>query len=547
MESENVDQEEFVPAKTKKVTYKKDPQLPSGWRYYDNGRGAIFFRDSEGTRFSSRRRALAHMYKVGGFTKEAIYYIRDGLLDEGWFYHQDLPPSWMYKLYNHKIEGVNTDILYILSPGGTIFRSKIKIKRQARELGLTDNDLKLILDFKNEVFEPKKVDDPDSDWIYDEDFVPEGWRMKRYSYNSGVTKKKEEVFHYLTPDNMVLRGRKQVYDHMVKSGTFDLGEFKKFHFNRKRSMKSRSKEAGIRRRNPVDWTEWEEAEDLDEGWKSRYCYYRKQRKVQYKAPNGKKFQSKVLAIKYITSGDCELEKALTVKTRRVARMKEDEEGCGIRHRGTFTNDGKYHPTVWGEWKSDEIPCLSGWQFSIGRRGSKRIIRYKSPKGDVFKSRGPLLRYLHNNGLKSKDQLAILKKQLKTNQGLHVNELLKNDKFIKNFDADLNYLEFLKNRYESDTYRDYPEVVDPKLPEGWLKKVINGVDYFKDPTGHHVFNSRKLVIDHLRRNYYDLTYEYLQSILNDSDSDSDLTDSEDDSGGPDNEENNNKNSLQFVSC
>ena len=44
------------------------------------------------------------MYKVGGFTKEAIYYIRDGLLDEGWFYHQDLPPSWMYKLYNHKIE-----------------------------------------------------------------------------------------------------------------------------------------------------------------------------------------------------------------------------------------------------------------------------------------------------------------------------------------------------------------------------------------------------------------------------------------------------------
>ena len=87
-----------------KLSIRKDPQLPSGWRYYDNGRGAIFFRDSEGTRFSSRRRALAHMYKVGGFTKEAIYYIRDGLLDEGWFYHQDLPPSWMYKLYNHKIE-----------------------------------------------------------------------------------------------------------------------------------------------------------------------------------------------------------------------------------------------------------------------------------------------------------------------------------------------------------------------------------------------------------------------------------------------------------
>ena len=52
------------------------------------------------------------MYKVGGFTKEAIYYIRDGLLDEGWFYHQDLPPSWMYKLYNHKIE-VCFNILFL--------------------------------------------------------------------------------------------------------------------------------------------------------------------------------------------------------------------------------------------------------------------------------------------------------------------------------------------------------------------------------------------------------------------------------------------------
>ena len=56
-----------------------------------------------------------------------------------------------------------------------------------------------------------------------------------------------------------------------------------------------------------------------------------------------------------------------------------------------------------------------------------MIRYKSPKGNVFRSRGPLLRYLQNNRLKSKEQLAILKKQLKTNQGLHVTELLKNDK------------------------------------------------------------------------------------------------------------------------
>ena len=144
---------------------------------------------------------------------------------------------------------------------------------------------------------------------------------------------------------MILRGRKQVYDYMVKTGTFILDEFKKFHFNRKRKMNPRKPRIlgkdGIRRRNPVDWSIWEDVEDLDEGWKSRHCYYKKQRKVQYKAPNGKKFQSRVLAIKYITSGDCELERAMTIKTRRaVSRLREEEDGCAIRHRGSFTNDGK---------------------------------------------------------------------------------------------------------------------------------------------------------------------------------------------------------------
>ena len=43
---------------------RRDAQLPHGWRYYDNGRGATFFRDGSGTRFSSRRKVLAHMVKV---------------------------------------------------------------------------------------------------------------------------------------------------------------------------------------------------------------------------------------------------------------------------------------------------------------------------------------------------------------------------------------------------------------------------------------------------------------------------------------------------
>ena len=75
----------------------------------------------------------------------------------------------MYKQYNHKIEGVSTDILYILSPRGVIYRSKVKIKKDAEELSLSTRDLKLLLEFKPESVEmSRKVEDPDSDWVCDE-------------------------------------------------------------------------------------------------------------------------------------------------------------------------------------------------------------------------------------------------------------------------------------------------------------------------------------------------------------------------------------------
>ena len=72
---------------------------------------------------------------------------------------------------------------------------------------------------------------------------------------------------------------------------------------------------------------------------------------------------------------------------------------------------------------------------------------------------------------------------------------------------------------------------------------------KSATGQHVFNSRRLVVDHLRRNYLDYSHDYLRGILEDSESDSDLTVSEEESDGEDIEENNNKfgNKFEFVSC
>ena len=108
---------------------------------------------------------------------------------------------------------------------------------------------------------------------------------------------------------------------------------------------------------------------------------------------------------------------------------------------------------------------------------------------------------------------------------------------------------MKVRYENESHSHIEEEIDDNLPPDWRKKVINGVEYFRDPTGHHVFNSRKLVVDHLRKNYHELSREQLQRILNESESESDLTDSEDgkEIQAVKAESNENNNIFQFVSC
>jgi len=211
-------------------------------------------------------------------------------------------------------------------------------------------------------------------------------------------------------------------------------------------------------------------------------------------------------VKFLKSGDDDF-----TPTRKVVQKRMQQ-----------TSNGNIR-TIWDEWRDDDIPCLPGWQFSIGRKKSKRKIRYKSSCGKVFQSRGPLIRYLHENNLKGKQQLITLKKLLKTNQSKHFEQLRTNDKFIKNFTPDWNYLLFLKIRY--DNQEDIPEVTDYKLPAGWRKKVINEVDYFKDPTGKFVFNSRKLVVEHLRSTNFDLSDDDLVTIMEDSESESDLSESE----------------------
>merc|ERR1719508_639726 len=123
----------------------------------------------------------------------------------------------MFKQYTHKIEGVDTDVLYFIAPNGTVFRSKKKIKNNYSKLELSRNDLQKILDFKPEdSHQARTLESPDENWVFDPQSVPEGWKMKKYTFNSGSTNKTEEVYHYLTPDNTIVRGKRQVHDWMLK-------------------------------------------------------------------------------------------------------------------------------------------------------------------------------------------------------------------------------------------------------------------------------------------------------------------------------------------
>ena len=331
------------------------------------------------------------------------------------------------------------------------------------------------------------------------DCVPQGWRMKKYTFNSSSTKKIEEVYHYLTPDNLIVRGKKQVFDYLIRTKTYNAEDFNKFHFNKKEN-----KPVTQARPSMVNWSEWEEAVDLPQGWRVRHGTYKYQKKVQYRSPQDQILLSRFKVLKFLRTGNPE----------------EVKEKRGVRPR-TSGGEGE-QKTTWDTWRDDDIPCLPAWQFSIGRQGLRRKIRYKSPDGQVFLSRGPLIRYLHENNLKGKQQLVTLKKLLKTNQGKHFEELRTNDKFIKNFEADWNYLLFLKMRYNN---HEVEETRDPKLPENWKIKKINGVEYFKDPTGSQVFNSRKLVVDFLRKHSYELSDDDLLDILEDSATESELSDSE----------------------
>jgi len=512
------------PSKWAKAVYIPHTCLPLGWTFYDNEKGQVFFRNAVGKFIKNRRYALQEMLSVGGplnaqganakFTEREITFIRDGLTFEGWRYAEPegrLPYAWLFKTYTHRIEGVDTDVMYLLSPNGSIVRSKARLKRDFRQLGVSEADLRKLLEFKPEDFhgpdDVKTLENPDDQWVYDPEVVPEGWLVKKYTFNSSHSKKVEEVFHYLTPCRQILRGRRQVFDYLSRTGTYSTEAFNKFPFNREAAAKA-AREVSL-----AKWGDWEDAMGLPDGWKVRTGEYQStlQKKKQYKSPLDQIFPSKFQVMRYLREGG-----HVTQTSYRAQRQKKLRKTAGAWAEGT----------VWAEWRTDNIPCLPGWQFSVGREDNRRKIRYKSPEGRVFHSRGPLIRYLYENNLKKKQQLKTLKRLLKTNQGLRFEESRRNDRFIKHLDVDWNFLLFLRQRY--DNHVDLPESIDPKLPEGWRVKNINGVEYFKivDESGPHVFNTRRLVVNYLRQRKFGVADDDLMDILEESDAESELTESGD---------------------
>ena len=94
------------------------------------------------------------------------------------------------------------------------------------------------------------------------------------------------------------------------------------------------------------------------------------------------------------------------------------------------------------WKNCDYHSLDNWKFRLSTEGQR--FEYKSPDGEVFNSRGSLLRVLIKQGRTSYSELMMLKKLLKNNDN-KIN-LKENDRFIRTLPVNQNFLIFIKTRY-----------------------------------------------------------------------------------------------------
>ena len=94
------------------------------------------------------------------------------------------------------------------------------------------------------------------------------------------------------------------------------------------------------------------------------------------------------------------------------------------------------------WKNCDYHSLDNWKFRLSTEGQR--FEYKSPDGEVFYSRGSVLRVLIKKGRTSYSELMMLKKLLKNNDN-KIN-LKENDRFIRTLPVNQNFFIFIKTRY-----------------------------------------------------------------------------------------------------
>ena len=94
------------------------------------------------------------------------------------------------------------------------------------------------------------------------------------------------------------------------------------------------------------------------------------------------------------------------------------------------------------WKNCDYHSLDNWKFRLSTEGQR--FEYKSPDGEVFDSRGSVLRVLIKQGRTSYSELMMLKKLLKNNDN-KIN-LKENDRFIRTLPVNQNFFIFIKTRY-----------------------------------------------------------------------------------------------------
>ncbi|XP_023319689.1 spindle pole body component 110 isoform X2 [Eurytemora carolleeae] len=171
------------------------------------------------------------------------------------------------------------------------------------------------------------------------------------------------------------------------------------------------------------------------------------------------------------------------------------------------------------WKNCDYHSLDNWKFRLSTEGQR--FEYKSPDGEVFYSRGSVLRVLIKKGRTSYSELMMLKKLLKNNDN-KIN-LKENDRFIRTLPVNQNFFIFIKTRYLNSSA---PEISDLNLPKGWKKKIINEVEYLRNPLGN-VFNSRRLALDHMKSTGEYTQTEIVRVAMDDLESESEISESDED--------------------